>query len=383
MTLVVNRRRRGPATHVLIVGVGGYRHLAGHPVGPRMSDPYAFGGLGQLTSPPVSALEMVKVFAESDSDSWRAPLGSVDALISPHPANPTPGGPGTTYSQPTAANIQRAYDKWWDRCDQDSDNVAILYLCGHGIEGDEQYFLASDFGANPRRPWENAIAIDSTIKGLWHNRAETQCVLVDACREIVPASRTTAKISGRPLDQFSEDRTISYKYPLVLKAVAATERAFAQEGATAYFTQALAHALRGGAAVEDDDTGAWAVTTAGIASKIHEILTTVAPDRTHSAEPVQGKSSSLRLLRTPPTVTVRVDCDPNDANKLAAFSCDSNDDATVHFERTAGEPDAWELELPAGYYTLAARFRTSTYKDARRNLLAAPPQRRPKLRVWK
>lgn len=348
-----------------------------------MSDPYAFGGLGQLTSPPVSAVEMVKVFADSDPDSWRAPLGTVDALISPHPASPTPGGSGARYSQPTWDNIKRAYDRWWDRCDQDSGNVAVLYLCGHGIQGDEQYFLASDFGATERRPWENAIAVDSTVKGLWHNRAETQCVLVDACREIVPASRTTAKIGGRPLDQFSEDRPTHYKFPLVLRAVAPNERAFGREGATAYFTQALAQALRGGAAVEDDDTGAWAVTTAGIASKIHEILTMMAPERTHTAEPIQGKSTSLRLLRKPPTVAVRIDCDPTDANKLAAFSCDSNEDATVHFERSTGEANAWELELPAGYYTLAARFRTSSYQDARRNLLAAPPQRNPKLQVWK
>ena len=382
MALVYQRRLRGPQTHVLIVGVGGYRHLEGHPQGPRMRDPYSYGGLGQLTSPPVSAVEMIHTFRDADPDSWRAPLGTVDALISPHHRNPYPDGPGVSFTNPTAANLKRAYDAWWRRCNQHSDNVAILYLCGHGIQGDEQYFLASDFGASERRRWDNAIAVDSTIKGLWHNRAETQCVFVDACREIVPASKTIVPIRGTTLDQFTEGDPTYYKYPLVLKAVAASERAFAREGSTAYFTRAVSKALSGAAAVEDDATGEWAVTTAGIAAKIHDILTEVSPERTHTAEPTQGTSTSLRNLREPPLVILRVDCDPSAAHALAALSCDSTIDPSVHFERSGRDAQTWELPLPAGYYTLAARFQaTSEYQNASRPVLASPPHRHPKLKV--
>ena len=160
-----------------------------------MSDPYAFGGLGQLTSPPRSALELIDLFAGSDPGSWRAPLGTVDALISPHPADPQPR-PGMHFAEPTMANIERAFDAWWDGADRNADNVAILYFCGHGIEGDEQYLLASDFGATEHRPWSNAIAIDSTIKGRWHNRAQTRCVFIDACREVTPVIGSMPRIDA-------------------------------------------------------------------------------------------------------------------------------------------------------------------------------------------
>jgi len=349
-----------------------------------MSDPYAFGGLGQLTSPPLSALEMAAVFTETDPDAWRAPLGSVDVLISPHPSYPRPGGRIERFTDPTAANLKRAYNAWWRRCNQDSDSVAILYLCGHGIQGDEQYFLASDFGASERTPWDNAIAVDATVKGLWHNKAKTQCVFVDACREVVPASGSIAGIYGTPLDQFVPGRATHHKYPLLLRAVAPTERAFAQEGSPAYFTKALALALRGAAAEEDDATGEWSVTTAGIAAKIHEIMQEIAPDRDHTAEPIQGNSTSLHLLRTPPTVLLRVDCDPSDANVYAALACDSSSDGSLRFARSAGQATTWELPVPAGYYKVSAAFsRNARFRNATRNVLAAPPNRNPKLKVFR
>jgi hypothetical protein len=381
MTLVFNSRRPGPQTHVLIIGVGGYRHLAGHPAGLRMRDPYAFGGLGQLTSPPRSALELIDLFAGSDPGSWQAPLGTVDALISPHPADPQPR-PGMRFAVPTMANIERAFDAWWRRCDRNPGNVAILYFCGHGIEGDEQYLLASDFGANEQRPWSNAIAIDSTIKGLWHNRAQTQCVFIDACREVTPAIGSTPRIDAPALAVYDRDRERHNVYDLVLKAVATTERAFASPSTAAYFTKALRRALEGAAAEEDDVSGEWLVTTASIAAKIHDILAEEAPHRPPNPQPQPGRPVMLRRPPGPPVVKVLVDCDPAAANNVASMSCQSSDDPGLKFERGDPEPTTWEVPVPAGYYTLTACFEPeSGYREARRSLLASPPTRRPKLRV--
>jgi len=381
MTLMFDSQQPGPQTHVLIIGVGGYRHLAGHPVGPPMRDPYAFGGLGQLTSPPRSALELIDLFVSSDPGSWRAPLGTVDALISPHPADPEPR-PGMHFAEPTMANIETAFDAWCERCDQYADNVAILYFCGHGIEGDEQYLLASDFGATEHRPWSNAIAIDSTIKGLWHNCAQTQCVFIDACREAPPVIGSMPRIDAPALAVYDRDKERHNVYDLVLKAVATTERAFASPSTAAYFTKALKRALEGAAAEEDDVSGEWLVTTASITAKIHDILAEEAPHRAPNPQPQPGRPTMLRRPPEPPVVKVLVDCDPAAANKEASMSCQSSDNPGLKFERGNPEPTTWEVPVPAGYYTVTAGFRPeSGYHEARRSLLASPPTRRPKLRV--
>jgi hypothetical protein len=166
MALVYEKLGDGPRTHVLGIGVGGYRHLDGGPS--PMGDPLLHGGVTQLSSPPLSALALRDRLVATNPDAWRAPLGSVDLLVSPHPEHPWPDGAGVKLEEPTMSNIKIAFDAWKKRCDSDSGNVAILYFCGHGLEKDEQYVLASDFGANENRMWENAIAVDSTIGGLSH-----------------------------------------------------------------------------------------------------------------------------------------------------------------------------------------------------------------------
>ena len=384
MTLVFNRRRKAPQTHVLIIGVGGYRHLMGHPVGPQMKDPYLFGGLGQLTSPPLSAIEMIDVFTEAP-DAWRPPLGSVDVLISPHPSNPEPAGAGVKFTNPTGANIKRAFRAWWARCNSETENAAVLYLCGHGIQYDEQYFLASDFGANPLDPWENAIAVDSTIKGLWHNKAQTQCVYVDACREIVPATSEISKVNARPLAPYYPGNQTYNVYDIDIRAVAPSEQAFASPNSTAYFTQALSRALRGGAATEDDTTGDWLVTIEGVAAKFHDIVSELAPHRGETPRPHPGRSTVLYQPPATPMVNLTIGCRPDVANEIADLSYKPNSGKPDNDELVArGERQLapWTIPVAAGYYTLYAAFDPDCeFNAASRQLLVTPPARRPELQV--
>ncbi|MDH3295415.1 MAG: caspase family protein [Acidimicrobiia bacterium] len=381
MVLAYNAGRRGPQTHVLIIGVGGYRHFRGHPRGPIITDRLAFGDPGQLTSPPVSALALRDSLMASDPQAWRAPLGTIDVLISPHPDVPDVAGDGTVFTEPTMANIKRAFDAWWDRCDRDAGNVAIFYFCGHGIEGDEQYLLASDFGATRRRPWEGAIAIDSTIKGLWFNKAETQCVFVDACREVTPATRSPFKNGAQALAWFDETGQPHVRYNLDLKAVARDQRALAPPNNPAYFTAALVAALEGAVAEEDDDTGEWVVTTGGLATTFFDVLKAAAPHRIGTPQPRPGPQTVLYRPPRPPTVALTVDCNPEDALDTARMACVPQGGGQP-YQRLIPERAPWSLPVAAGYYTVSASFGSdSQYSDSELPVLARPPARRRVLRV--
>jgi hypothetical protein len=86
-----------PSTHALIIGVGGYRHLSGG-VDEKQQNIKNVGLLKQLTSPPRSAVAFAEWIMKA-ADRLRAPLGTVDLLVSPAPddPDPLPGSPVETW----------------------------------------------------------------------------------------------------------------------------------------------------------------------------------------------------------------------------------------------------------------------------------------------
>jgi hypothetical protein len=380
VALVYNARRSGPQTHVLAIGVGGYRHLPGYrnlpgsarrrPMRP-MRDPLLYGNLGQLSSPPVSALAVRDRILATDPCAWQVPLGTFDLLIAPHPDNPWPAGDGVTFSEPTLRNIEGAFGRWYDRCDSPG-NVAIFYFCGHGMEADEQYVLASDFGADDRSPWHNAIAIDSTIKGLWHCKAETQCVFIDACRRVTPATQSTPHIDARALATYSDANPTYVQYRLEGKPGARDEQAFSKPGEVSYFTEALLQAVLGAAAEEEDRTGAWVVTTGSVASKFYDVWKGVAPNRAETPSLIPSRPAILYRPPDPPAVRLAVGCDPFVALGSAHLSY------RHQTEPMAGErgpaPEVWKVGVKAGYYHVAARFADPPYHNDEKWVLAGPPR---------
>ena len=284
----------------------------------------------------------------------------------------------------TRGNIQQAFREWWKHCDTHADIIAIFYFCGHGLEADEQYVLASDFGADEEfLPWQNVIAIDTTIKGLWRNKAQTQCVFVDACREVTEAGRSTPKISGSGLKTYVQGNGPRPRHTLEIRAVAAEERAFARPESTSYFTAALVAALEGAAAEEDPQTGEWVVSTTSMTARFFDVLAEVAPHRTETPQPLPGWPTVLYRPPKPPTVNVTVDCDPRDALRIARLSCMAME-GDAKFERAEPEPSPWTQLVPAGYYRVVAKFGPGAeFANRQETLLASPPRRGRMLRVWR
>ena len=360
---------KGAATHALVIGVGAYQYLddgfsqaGSHPQIPE---------LGQLTSASVSAIAFANWLVSGQHSGWTAPLATVDLLVnSPDGISPAQGT-----ADPTIDNIQQAFGRWLDRCEEDPDNIAILYFCGHGVQRDQQILLASDFGRFPTSPFRGAFSFDATRLGLLQHQPKTQCVIVDACRLVLPEVWESVTIEVSPLISANVTARRMCEYDLTLRA-APFESARARVGQVAYLTSAVLHAFSGQAATHDD-AGDWVVRTDTVAVRIDEIMSQIV--RPIQQQPVsRGDCFSGKVLFRldgPPQAQLRCRCQPLAAASLAALVCEPMPppDGGVPIERAVLSHDPWHVDLDAGYYRVWARFADGSYPDHSRPVFVQPP----------
>ena len=149
-----------------MIGVGAYDHLIDGS-GKRLDNPF---GLGQLGSPPLSAARSANWLMKEMSNP-EAPLASLEVLISaPAPIKlKAPNGKKNRIESATMENISDAVERWKARAETHSENITVLYHCGHGLDGGDLILLAQDFGApggQPAHPWKNAYSFDGTYLGM-------------------------------------------------------------------------------------------------------------------------------------------------------------------------------------------------------------------------
>src|SRR5215510_2965035 len=114
MSLIVNRAG-APSIHVLIIGVGDYPFLVGGSRRPMFAK---HGGMGQLTSAPVSTRALARWllddFAQPDYHGC-----SVELLLSDASGQNFTDGQGVWHAieRATFANIERAVQDWFARAD--------------------------------------------------------------------------------------------------------------------------------------------------------------------------------------------------------------------------------------------------------------------------
>src|SRR5690348_1004793 len=125
MTAIHDDASSQPRTHALLIGVGHYPYLPG---GGATTTATTLG-LGQLASPPISAVRLAH-WLINEFNNAQAPLGSVELLVSPAPGGALPPWPA---EGATLANVRAAYKRWLARCDLNPGNLALFYYCGHGV----------------------------------------------------------------------------------------------------------------------------------------------------------------------------------------------------------------------------------------------------------
>lgn len=321
----------------------------------------AIGILKQLTSPPKSALAFRDYLIRQDADQrLSVPLGTIDLLVSPSPEDPEPGEAAESFERATLGNIMSAYSRWRTLCDNNAQNIALFFFSGHGVEKDDHYLLAEDFGMNPMNPWMGSFAFDMTRKAFHGCQCETQIFLVDSCREVTP-SMLTRDITAVPLE------TPNYldsecKHDLTMKASARNEKALGKKRQPSYFTQAIIKALDGDAASRDGSQ--WVVKTSDIGAHINQIMKSVKSSEGYSQRCTYSSGESKVILQydEAPTVTLEVACESDHATAMAEFQCK---EINGQFDRvrSPARPSPWKLPVKAGFYSLSATFNDPDYED--------------------
>jgi len=367
-------------THALVVGVGHYPYLAGG--GKEVPE---HGGMGQLSSPPVSARAFADWLLREYAFAAR-PLASVALLLS-EPGRRRYANPrdGTTHTVPKATieNLVAAVKAWRVRAAGSAQNRLLFYFCGHGIaHGVDMALLAEDYNpADPNNPLDAALDFNGLRRGLRSSPAAEQLFFLDACRstDAVLSDQDEQPYAGRvPLlyrrrpDDLPALRSTPYF------ATLAGERAFGRPDQVSLFTQALLRGLAGAGSTKS--SGSWKVTTTQLAASIDDFMRrpVMAGTAALAQIPTANEVSDFEVheLAGDPRVPVYVSCLPPEDSLLADFSCRSG--AAVVLSRPCGEVDPeqegdgeWYLEVGPGDYHFEADLRDG--RPRARDAFAWPP----------
>jgi hypothetical protein len=328
-----------------------------------------YGNLGQLTSPPRSALAIGDALQSQELD-WQVPLGTVDLLISTAPEDPDLSGIGAQFEPATRGAIQTAFDAWWDRCNASKENVAFCYVAGHGIEGMHQIVLGSDFGQSANQPWQYAFDVDDTRRALTANKARTQVFLVDACREIMTSNVEVPNAPAPALCSPTMRQPDNCVYELTIMATSRNRKAYGVTKQPSYFAKAFVAGLAGGAAVKED--GRWWITTGKLSERFYRLMNFVGAD-TYAQRPIIMARRTFRLarLRSAPPAKLQFACRPNEATPLADLAWQQGTLAPQR--RPQRSPEAWTVDVTPGLCYVSATFTGREYRDREQDVIVEPP----------
>lgn len=369
----------GPATHVLIVGVGNYPHLVGGN-GVRYNE---HGGMRQLSSPPLSAMA-IATWLVSSYDHPSKPLASVSMLSSAA----APGvftNPITTVQTPispaTFSNLDAAARSWKSLGDSSPDNLMLFYFCGHGIaNGPDLALLLEDFGSVPDSALDYALDFRRFHLAMERCKARHQCFFIDACRSGDRNIIDAAGYAGRPIFTPStrRNRDIPIRQKPVFYSTFAGERAQSRTDQVSLFTDAILKAFDGGGA--DDTDGDWWVDTSQL-QKTVQFMMERAKDQgfpAAQANPVDDMSVfQLHRLTSEPCVPVVIGCRPQELNQYANLTWESG----ARQDTRPPQNIDWDTRLTVGRYTFSADLANGQAAPSKIERTVRPPYRRIELEV--
>lgn len=345
--LVHQTKSAAPATHAIVIGAGDYPHLLNG--SDRLSDHH--DGMGQLSSPPISARAVAEWLIGSYNNPDK-PLDSVALLLSESNAtdfvNPKTG----IQVRPERANypnVAQAIQDWARRGAENADNLLIFYYCGHGVaQGSDMSLLMSEYGDDLQAPFEQALDFRRFRLAMSRNLPNQQIYFVDACRsssdtliQSFSAGRVPVQLgNGAPAETPIYFATLS------------GEDAFGKKGEVSFFTGALLKGLKGTGS--DKPEREWIVTTTRLKEAIDYDVKQAfeAGVKRRQVPPTDELSTFVfHQLTSLPEVPVIVTCDPYSENKNAEFTYAIKG---VEKDRRAPVDDSWNLTLPAGDYEFRA-----------------------------
>jgi hypothetical protein len=266
MTTILDKRSKKPRTHAIVIGVGHYPYLIGGEPG-KLIDQHE--GMGQLESPSKSALAFTDWLIREYNNPAK-PLASLQLLISKMNEQLTlPSGKVIPINNATMENIKKDIQKWFDKGDQNKDNLLIFYFCGHGIaKGSFTTLLAEDFGASKLNILENAIDFYQFHMGMERCKARQQIYFIDACRN-VSSNLIDSVNTGQPIisGRYQPSKFGMRRAPILFSTIAGYP-AFGRHNQPSIFTDAMLQSLKG--AGSNKDAQKWNITT----NSLHDGIST-------------------------------------------------------------------------------------------------------------
>lgn len=369
MTTLFDDEGGDPRTHLFVIGVGAYRHLAG---GAEPLDHLRGVRLSQLSSPPMSARALTDWFV-GEMENPDTPLGSAEMLLSPPGTYALPDGRSVEVDAATIGNIAAAFDAWLARCNRHEDNIAIFYFCGHGLMREVVALLAEDFGRSGQRPFEASVDFTMTFEGMAQSAARRQLYIIDACRQVMRSTLALQRIDSTALAIGTFEREHERDAP-ILYASAEDDRAYALSGRPTRLADALLKGLRGlGSEIVD---GSWIVTPRRLLEAVSDLVVQEnvpgAPmQRPRIGGETAGLAATLHRLASPPKIPVTIELDPERALELAELSLVPVRPGQAY--RRDPSPERWTVEVEPGDYDAVARFSTGDYRESMKSFVAVPP----------
>jgi hypothetical protein len=322
MPLIINNNLTGPGTHALVIGVSYYPHITDG------EDPTPEGlsfQIEQLSTAARSASEFA-AWLLNEYHNPKAPLTSLRVLLSPAPdeeLNAAIQALLPAEYEATRSAVEQDLVGFRAACDSHRDNVAIVYVAGHGVQMTKHgsVLLLQDFAKHGQLSrLQGAIDIAAVHAGMNHpGTAQTQFWFVDACRQKPLIARRFETLTGAlALDEPNGNAEVS---PLFLAATTGS-LAYGRLGGESLFNEALMWALRQAGAAEGPGGGDqfWRVTV----TRLIKVL----PDRVkalaeaygeHQSVDVAGKVHEATLHTYPdtPTVELYINLNPEDAHNMS------------------------------------------------------------------
>jgi len=369
-----------PGTHAFIIGVSHYPFVDG----PEATPPGAQLGLANLSSAARSASE-VAGWLLTEYRNPDAPLASMHLFLSPVEGEQlnadVAARMGGAVAPATRDDVEVAFNQFRETCRRDPDNVAFVYVAGHGIQLNKRgaVVLLHDFAVKDRGLLYGAIDVAGCRDAMDEaGNARRQMWFSDACRQRPEIVKKFEMLTGayRPDEGLGQVDAS----PLFL-ASSTRESAFADVGGTTIFSQALLWALRGAAAAGPDETcDEWHVPATRLINllpkKVRELL---AANPEEQQVDVAGRVLEVVAQRfdAPPDVDIEVMLRPEDAEPIPV--------AELLFNGNEPRPvdPSWPLRFrgAAGLYSLKVTVAAPLTKNAERLLNVEPPAFRTDVEV--
>jgi hypothetical protein len=214
--LVVDNRGTGPGKpgiHAFVLGVSRYG---------GEDDEFA-----SIPGTAASAARFATFLRDEFHDPEGVPLRTIRMLLSPVEDNL----PAWAKSAPEAAkaDVEAALLAWLQDCDEIDDNIAVLYVSGHGVagpDGTRYIFLSRAHGET--NPYRFSVNLQLCVETIRRSHVQALIVVADCCALKSVPSYGAGEVAVTPNDLTrGADQSGECEYILTINAARTGTRAYA------------------------------------------------------------------------------------------------------------------------------------------------------------